>query len=179
MASSIEQLISALAMALRDYDAGLGPMPREELADALRLAEAAKAEAKEDIEEVYRRGESQGRADHAALTGAEMVHLRLRLADAERVRRGARCLRERCRRLASRARGAEERADIAATAALYAWRMIYAVEHPPFGRGAMLDALHRRVASDYGTEFAERGRASRAAIDALGAIEEVINDQRG
>ena len=110
MATSIEQLISALAMALRDYDAGLGPMPREELADALRLAEAAKAEAKEDVEEVYRRGERQGRADHAALTGAEMGHLRLRLADAERVRRGARCLRERCRRLEAKARNERERA---------------------------------------------------------------------
>ena len=107
MATKIDQLISALAGALRDHDAGLGPMPREELTDALRLAHAAMAEAKDDIEEVYRRGEAQGRADHAALTDAEMRHLRLRLAAAERVRIGARCLRERCRRLEARARAAE------------------------------------------------------------------------
>ena len=143
--------------------------------------EAAKAE----HEAITSMGiEKLARAD-AAATGWRSAHRETYRTwanardEADKVRRGARCLRERCRRLASRARGAEERADIAATAALYAWRMIYAVEHPPFGRGAMLDALHRRVASDYGTEFAERGRASRAAIDALGAIEEVINDQRG
>ena len=111
MATKIDQLISALAGALRDHDAGLGPMPREELTDALRLAHAAMAEAKDDIEEVYRRGEAQGRADHAALTGAEMGHLRLRLANAERVRIGARCLRERCRRLEARVRDEKERAE--------------------------------------------------------------------
>ena len=105
--SKIDQLISALGCALRDHDRGL-PMPREEIADALAMAEAAAAEAKEDIEEVYRRGEAQGRADHAALTAAEVGHLRLRLAAAERVRRGAKCLRERCKRLEARARMAEQ-----------------------------------------------------------------------
>ena len=37
-----------------------------------------------------------------------LVHLADARADAERVRRGARCLRERCRRLEARARMAEE-----------------------------------------------------------------------
>ena len=110
--SKIDQLISALAGALRDHDAGNGPIPREEIADALAMAEAAAAEAKEDVEEVYRRGEAQGRADHAALTSAEVGHLRLRLAAAERVRRGARCLRERCRRLEALVRNERGRADM-------------------------------------------------------------------
>ena len=93
-------------------------------------------------------------------------------ADAERVRRGARCLRERCRRLESRARGAEERAGIEHTAALYAWRMLFSADYPPFGRGAMLDELHRRVASDYGAEFAAAGKASRLMVDVLGVWRE-------
>ena len=168
----IDQLIGALAGALRDHDAGNGPMPREEIADALALAGLAAAEAKEDIEEVYRRGEAQGRADHAALTAAEVGHLRLRLAAAERVRRGARCLRERCRRLESRARGAEQRADIARTAALYAWRMLYEVDYAPFERGAEMRALYRKVANRYGEAFAAAGREARAMIDALGTFSE-------
>ena len=94
--------------------------------------------------------------------------LREAVAETQRVRRGARCLRERCRRLESRARGAEERAGIEHTAALYAWRMLFSADYPPFGRGAMLDVLHRRVASDYGPEFAAAGKGARAMADVRG-----------
>lgn len=92
--------------------------------------------------------------------------------EAERVRRGARCLRDRCKRLQSRARGLEERADLASTAALYAWRMVLESPAPPFCRGAVLAEMHGAVATRYGQEFAERGRAARIAIDVLCGMRE-------
>lgn len=190
MASKIDQLISALAGALRDFDAGNGSMPREEIADALALANAADDEHRAQMRALRADVEAaKGQAEHEAehrgwLRGNDWnarerdnaIRLRDEMcgerdearADAERVRRGARCLRERCRRLESRARGAEERADITRTAALYAWRMLYEVEFPPFERGAWMRELYGRVATRYGAPFAAAGREARAMIDVLG-----------
>ena len=184
MASKIDQLISALAGALRDHDAGNGPMPREEIADALALAEAAKDEhrtqmrcARVNAEDCTAQAESEAEHrgwlrgyEHNGVERRQMCDERNEArADAERVRRGARCLRERCRRLESRARAAEERADIARTAALYAWRMLYEADYPPFERGAVLAKLHNRVDARYGSKFASAGKTARRMIDVLGA----------
>ena len=130
MATKIDQLISALAGALRDHDAGNGPMPREEIADALAMAEAADDEHRTQVQSLRADVEAAaGQAEHDAehrgwLRGndwnaRERDEARLQRdemcgerdearADAERVRRGARCLRERCRRLEARAKMAEE-----------------------------------------------------------------------
>lgn len=54
------------------------------------------------------------------------------------------------------------------SAGLTMWRMLYEVEHPPFGRGAQMRELYDRVATRYGAAFAAAGREARAMIDVLG-----------
>lgn len=137
MPSKINQLIDALAGALRDFDAGLGSMPREEIADALALADAADEEHRAQVRELRADVEAaQGQAEHDEhrgwLKGYEHNGVERRQmcderndarADGERVRRGARCLRERCRRLESRARGVERRLALVNAAYWYATRL--------------------------------------------------------
>ena len=128
--SAIDQLIALLDGALRDHDAGNGPMPHSRLTEALALADAADDEHRAQMRELRADVEAAKRqAEHDAehrgwLRGNDWnarerdKAIRLRdemcderndaVADAERVRRGARCLRERCRRLEARARMAEE-----------------------------------------------------------------------
>lgn len=173
MSSAIDDLIAQLSDTRQlgigqhgaDHDAAV-------MAGLLRMAEAAKGEMEGSTGAATAQG-GQAVMDKAKQT-AELItrHMALTLAtiadEAERVRRGARCLRERCRRLESRARGAEERADITRTASLYAWRMLYEVEFPPFERGAWMRELHGRVATRYGAPFAAAGREARVIIDVLG-----------
>lgn len=171
MASKIDQLIGALAGALRDFDAGLGSMPREELADVLALAGAAdeehraairklSADAEAAEHEAEQRGWEHGHEWHARERDQMQRERDDALADAAKVRRGARCLRERCRRLESLARGAEERANIARTAALYAWRMRDANGGPPVWMYNVLAFARRAVVERYGAEFAATGEAA-------------------
>ena len=125
MTSKMDQLIGALAGALRDFDAGNGPMPREEIADALALADAVDEEHRATVRELRANVEAaKGAAEHEAerrgwergyeWNARERDQMRRErndaVDDATRVRRGARCLRERCRRLEARVRKAEEAA---------------------------------------------------------------------
>ena len=98
-------------------------MPRERLAEALALAEAAddehraqvrcaRANAEDCIAQAEIDAEHRGWLrgyEHNGVERRQMCDERNDArADAERVRRGARCLRERCRRLEARAKMAEE-----------------------------------------------------------------------
>lgn len=128
--ADINQLIDALAGALRDHDAGLGSMPREEIADALALADAADEEhraqvraLRADVEaakgQAHNDAEARGWERGYDYNARERDKMRRERddaqADAAKVRRGARCLRERCRRLEARAKMAEEAAHEAMT----------------------------------------------------------------
>ena len=67
MASNIDQLIALLDGALRDHDAGNGPMPHSRLTEALALAEAADDEHRAQVRELRTDVEAaKGQAEHDA-----------------------------------------------------------------------------------------------------------------